>query len=133
MKIEGYRNCVFCDRLTPEAIYLRSNGWCGICITEGRHPANLKALRVDGRTVAVPRPRKYGSRGRPETIRARRNAEDAAMRKLKNLYPAVYWILLGEERAKRGLDPLPLSTRPARGDIVAELREALQTLEALEA
>jgi hypothetical protein len=133
VNIEGYRNCVFCDRLTPEAIYLRSNGWCGICITEGRHPANLKALRVEGRTVAVPRRRKYGSRGKPETVRARRNAEDAAMRKLKKLYPAVYWILLAEERAKRGLHPLPLTPGGLGGDIVVELREALQTLEALEA
>lgn len=132
MKIVGYSNCVFCDALTPDAVYLRSNGWCGTCITEGRHPANLRALRVDGRTIPVPVKRKYGSRGRIETVRLRRNAENAAMRKLKRLYPAVYRILLAEERAKRGLDPLPVVVG-VPGDIVTELREALQTLEALEA
>lgn len=134
MKIEGYSHCVFCDALVPDAIYVRSNGYCGLCVTDGRHPASIKALRVGNRTIRVPAKRKSGSRGNPETVRLRRNAEEAARRKLKKLYPAVYRILLAEERAKRGLDPLPIS--PGTGpetDIIAELREALQTLEALEA
>ena len=132
MKIEGYGHCVFCGSLAPEAVLVRANGYCGLCVTEGRHPASIKALRVGNRTIRVPAKRKSGSRGNPETVRARRNAEEAARRKLKNLYPAVYRILLAEERAKRGLDPLPIApgTVPRVDDIVDELREALQTLEA---
>lgn len=127
MKIEGYGWCVQCGTLTPDAVLAKSNGWCGMCFHA--HPvASIKRLTVGGKTFDIPRKRS-GSRGNPATVRARRNAEDAAMRRLRHIYPAVYRIILAEERAKRSLDPLPLSA-PTDGDLLAELREAVKTLEA---
>jgi hypothetical protein len=127
VKIAGYGWCIYCDGLTPDATLAQSNGWCGKCIPY--HPVSkIRRLTIDGRTLTVPR-RRSGSKGSAATIRARRNAEDAAMRRLKHIYPAVYRILLAEERAKRQLDPLPL-TAPTVGDLLAELREAVKTLEA---
>lgn len=127
MKIEGYGWCSHCGRLTPDATLVKSNGWCGLCVRD--HPvAKIRRLTVDGKTWPVPRKRS-GSKGSAATVRARRNAEDAAMRRLKHIYPAVYRLVLADERAKRGLDPLPLSA-PTDGDLLAELREAVKTLEA---
>jgi len=128
VKIAGYGWCVHCGALTPDAVLAKSNGWCGLCVGAGSHPAGVKKITINGRALTVPR-RRSGSKGNAATIRARRNAEDAAMRRLKHIYPAVYRILLAEERAKRQLDPLPL-TAPTVGDLLAELREAVKTLEA---
>jgi hypothetical protein len=128
VKIAGYGWCRECGALTPEAVLAKSNAWCGFCTGSGVHPAGIKRLTVGRKTFTVPR-RRSGSRGSAATVRARRNAEDAAMRRLKHIYPAVYRILLAEERAKRELDPLPLSA-PTDGDLLAELREAVKTLEA---
>jgi hypothetical protein len=128
VKIEGYGWCSHCGDLTPDAVLAKSNGWCGLCTGSGAHPAAIKRLTVGHKTFTVPR-RRSGSRGSAATVRARRNSEDAAMRRLKHIYPAVYRIILAEERAKRGLDPLPLSA-PTDGDLLAELQEAVKTLEA---
>jgi hypothetical protein len=129
VKIEGYGWCRECGALTPDAVLVRSNGWCGLCTGRGLHPASVKRLTVGRKTFTVPQ-RRSGSKGSAATVRARRNSEDAAQRRLRHYYPAVYRILLAEERAKRGLDPLPLSA-PTDGDLLAELREAVKTLEAL--
>ena len=86
MKIEGYDHCRSCEALTPTAVLRRSNGWCGECIRKGRAPA-IRRLKVGRQTVSLPRKR-YGSRGSVETVRLRRNAEQAAMRRLKNACPA---------------------------------------------
>lgn len=127
MKIEGYGWCGKCGGLTPDAVLAKSNGWCGFCTGQGRI-GPVRRITVDGKTFAIPRKRS-GSKGSHATVRARRNSEDAAMRRLKHVYPAVFRILLAEERAKRGLDPLPL-TAPTVGNLLAELQEAVKTLEA---
>jgi len=128
VKIEGYEYCIYCDRLVPRGVWIRSNGYCGECVATGKHPAGVRKVVLQGRVVSRPKKRK-GSKGHPDTIRRRRLAEVAAMRRLKRIYPAVYVILLGEERAKRDLDPLPVTPLAPRGELVEELREALRLLE----
>lgn len=107
----GYVVCA-CGHSVISEIAAVTGGRCPECfrssVSKWTHEVEVL---IDGArsTVAVGGPKKrYGSRGNPDTRRKVEAAKRRALRRLRWAHQADYEALLAEERAKIGLEPIPL-------------------------
>lgn len=108
----GYRSCS-CGQLVLEYSWHLMGGVCLECWGKGKaRNVRVTELINEGRRVNLPtrRRKRYGSRGRGSTQNDRKAAKLAALKRLGNIYPAMFAMLYAEERLKRGLPPVPLRT-----------------------
>lgn len=124
-------------------VWDQTSGLCSDCwLLES--PTRIVEVMNAGRVAVLPRvsPKKKARQRAREARRIRppsltesavRAAKLSAMRRLKNLYPAMFAMLYDEERAKRGLPPLIRRETPDYRSTVAEtlaferVYDALQT------
>ena len=110
----GYVLCEDCGEPVVDSIAQITGGKCVDCSRKSFEPqAREIEVILDGARTMVPvgGPRKrYGSRGNPQTRRKVEAAKRRALRRLRWMHQLDYVSLLAEERAKVGLDPLPLET-----------------------
>jgi hypothetical protein len=118
-KVFGYIACRLCDQPELEIVGWKTNGLCATCFRAGAnrlftdvvaHHANGERTKLSlvsaRKSPGERRRRRFKSkRERTDHERKVRRAEAAALRRLKNLYPDVYEVLVADERAERGIEP----------------------------
>lgn len=114
--VAGYRACrnSWCPTLVLAEVAERTDGLCTECF-RGQLGAKVAAVEIrnKGRILSMQRTRgraRAGSKGNRATKTSAENAKRNAMRRLRDLFPELYQLLLGEERARLGLEPFPLET-----------------------
>lgn len=127
MEVEGYERCVRCERLVPEAIWLRSNRLCEPCIEAGCIPKPPPLIKVGATVVplrvASRRGRRY--KGAKATRQATKRAHSIALRRLRDCFPDLYRLFYVAARAELGLPPVPLiGTRPLDTEALERAAEA---------
>jgi hypothetical protein len=117
-EILGYRACNHCSEPVPEMTWRAFGGFCIDCSVEAHRGASEPLyVLVDGGITKIDRPSRASKRG-PKSKKARKReklvdkAKIRAMRGLRDRYWAEYIKLLGIERSKLGLDPMPPQMAP---------------------
>ena len=106
MQVDGHSPCRGCGELHPKLLLSRVGGLCDGCAKAvSRELASRLEVQDGGRRYLIPIPPRASRHGggSPDTRRAARAAAAAAMRRLKQVHPATYAILLADERERRGL------------------------------
>ena len=95
------------------------------------HPSVQVRVGSAARTVAKSIKSRGRSKGKPSTRNATRRAHHAAARRLRDCYPELYRLLYVAERAKQGLDPVPIFAVPAldRDALMRQIEAAGERLE----
>lgn len=95
------------------------------------HPSVQVRVGSAVRTVRRSIKSRGKSKGKPETRNAARRAHHAAAKRLRDCYPELYRLLYIAERAKQGLDPVPLFAVQAldREHLMAQIEAAGERLE----
>jgi hypothetical protein len=110
----GYVLCEDCGEPVVDSVAQITGGKCVDCSRRSFEPkAREIEVMLDGARSTVnldSRKKRYGSRGNPQTRRKVEAAKRRALRRLRWMHQLDYVSLLAEERAKVGLDPLPLET-----------------------
>lgn len=135
---EGYYACSRCGRLVVEGYQHASIQTCTLCVKEMRAEATDPnfPFEVEGRTFHLKPRTAYRSRPKPTTpeyaayARLYRRAVLGATRRLKLLNNPLYQLLLAEEKAKFGLDPVLYWSKDHYDH--TELRELLRERDELE-
>ena len=117
-KVFGYSVCRDCATPMLDIIAAKTSGLCPDCFRAKTNPFlrqvvahNNDGSRVQLRLVTRRRPPshkagKKRARGRnKERAKVVRQAQARATRRLRELYPDVYEVLLADERAEAGLEP----------------------------
>jgi hypothetical protein len=112
VNVLGFTLCSSCGRAVLEDIADAGGGRCVQC-NLGLVPKPELVVRLDGADVPVKRlPRKLrkGRRTPGEKKRALllKGAKTRAMKRLRDMHPDEYRLLLADERIKLGLDPYPV-------------------------
>lgn len=134
--IEGYVVCpghhhVEATRLVREDIAHCTGGLCLECFAaEGGKRIREIELVMRGRRLTVPigdgKPKKRRYRPHRNARKAlNAKARERARKRLSELHPELYVVLLAEERAKMGLPALPVQIAVRGGDPTPEI-EALE-------
>lgn len=113
----GY--CRLCGDLAPSAVLERTGMLCEGCIKRGLSPKPAASVRLgSGARRAPTRSAAKSSKGSRQTRGAAKAAKMAALLRLRNAFPDLYRMLYHEERARRGLPPVPLQSEPLDQDAV---------------
>lgn len=106
--VAGYGACVACGNLEFTAHLTALGGVCAACTKAKVLPVrDLIVLTSDG-PVKPRRPRRGGSRGDRQKRHVADRAQRAALRRLRQAVPDLFWAFLALEREQRGLDPWPV-------------------------
>lgn len=129
----GYRLCRRCNQEWVVAEVARRTGYlCEQCIDLAIGSLREVELRMGrGSSVKVRRRQCDGSRGSEVTRRDSEKAREAARRRLARIMPALYEILVADERRRRGLEAWPVEMATPRmnpDDFDQELRLATSRL-----
>jgi hypothetical protein len=124
-QVVGHGECQRCAALVPLAILMRSGRLCEKCLELGAAPTPITEVRVGGRNVTLTHPsfQRSGSKGSRASRSLVKAAHKAAAKRLRDSLPEIYRLFYIEERARRGLDPVPLQNTPPldEGELRAEL------------
>ena len=127
--MEGYALCP-CGTWVINEVARRTEGRCVPCYQTHVAP-RLHRLELvgDGARIQIPRSerRRKPKRDTPQRAARRklaRDSRDAARKRLSAMLPDLYDVVLAEERAKRGLDPLPVQIAIRGGTAEHDLRAA---------
>lgn len=110
-QVAGYIRCLDCGRLVPEGFGYQTSRRCSECWT-GKSPLLALEVMVRGsrRTLRITKnkDRARWPKGDPRGWRdgPARNSRFAAQRRIAQLFPDLYAVILDEERVKRGLHPV---------------------------
>lgn len=93
-------------------------GLCTDCFAQGKtRIIRVTEVMSQGRKINLPTPGSRSQRGRRGANRGkglnhaiRKQAKQAAQRRLADIYPEMFAMVYAEERLKRGLAPVPLRT-----------------------
>lgn len=112
--VAGYRSCrnPWCGELILVEVASHTGGLCAECL-HGELGSKLAEVEVRnrGRIQSLRLPQRRGrDKGNLATHTAGTKARSRADRRLRNLFPELYEVLLGEERARLGLEPFPIQT-----------------------
>lgn len=124
----GYKPCRDCGDLFEAIALGRLGGVCWKCLAKLDAAINTVELQIAGAVVPYKvRRRHSGSRGSSVTKHQVAHANMAALRRLRDLFPDLFDLLLQAERAKRGLEPFPISAACRQLD-VDQLEETISRL-----
>lgn len=109
MTIEGYVDCHRCGAWVVREAARRTGGLCASCIDAVRDQIGTMEIVIGGKLVKVRthEPR-GGSKGDPNTAKAAAKAREKARKRLSRLFPAVFEVLVADERARAGIEPWPI-------------------------
>jgi len=139
IQIDGHKNCHDCGKPVPEHAYWQTNARCFQCFL--RQPEFVKLHNVEAaithNRIAVPDPgntrkrsqwevkieRRVGGKDKQVAVRQRgkllEQARRRASKRLTRLYPAMYSLLLAEEREKFGMEMIANRTKNYLADAVS--------------
>lgn len=112
LRLQGYVHCrsTMCRNIVLEVVARRTCGLCDECIAAGLLPTFRDlSVMIGGQRHGIGARKRNDRGGRDKSQqRLARAAERRSLTRLKNLCPGLFDLILAEERAKEGLEPMTI-------------------------